>query len=711
MMKKEALRQLKPLILILQFNEININVNSLEHKYNLNIEDNIGIKKYKLICKDFKIKCREIMIKKKDLKKLPYPCIFIQNNEEMHIIINYQEDSIIYLDLDDEKPKALSMDDFEKIWSGKIILFKKKGFISEEEKFGYAWFLKAIFKYKSALIQVLISYFIIQIIGLFTPVFIQFILDKVLTTGNTSTLYVLTALISFALIFEMILSLAKDYVFHFTTNRIDMMLNSKLIKHLFALPLAYFEKRRVGDTVARVREVENIRSFLTGTPLLAVLDALFVFVYIVIMFFYSKTLSYIILAIVPLIVVIYAFATPIFKKRLDKKYYDGAELQSFIVESMNGIHTIKAFALEPKMDEKWEDIAAEYVNTSFKTKKLVYTINDTVSFLQKIQDIIVIAVGAILVIERKLTIGELVAFRMIASRITSPLLRFVQMWQDYQQMSLSINRVSDIFLNPIEYKDEESSSMELPNLKGNIRFENVDFRYQVNQPLVLKNITFEIYPNQIIGVIGRSGSGKSTLSKLLQRLYVPEGGKIYFDDIDTSVINPSWLRRQIGVVLQENFIFNGTVKENIAITNPSADFEIIQRVSKISGAHDFIMGLEKGYNTLIGEKGVGISGGQKQRLAIARALVSDPRILIFDEATSALDYESERIIQNNLKLICKGRTVIIIAHRLSTLKDCDYIMSIDKGKIIEFDKPGNLLTQEKSFYKYLMEQQGGIKHV
>lgn len=710
-MKDNVIRELKPLIVILQFNEINVNINSLIHKYNLDTVNSMSLKTYKLICKDFKLKCKEVLINSKDLKNLTYPCIFTQDDGIMQIIINYQEDSIIYLDMNDEKPKLMTISDFDALTSKKIILFKKKGFMSEQEKFGFAWFVNAIFKYKSALIQVLISYFIIQIIGLFTPVFIQFILDKVLTTGNTSTLYVLTALISFALIFEMILSLAKDYVFHFTTNRIDMMLNSKLIKHLFALPLAYFEKRRVGDTVARVREVENIRSFLTGTPLMAILDAIFVFVYIIIMFFYSKTLSYIILAIVPLIVIIYAFATPVFKKRLDKKYYDGAELQSFIVESMNGIHTIKAFALEPKMDERWEDIAAEYVNTSFKTNKLVFSINDIVSFLQKIQDIIVIAVGAILVIDRKLTIGELVAFRMIASRITSPLLRFVQMWQDYQQMSLSVKRVSDIFMNPIEYEAEETSSMELPNLKGNIKFEKVDFRYQVNQPLVLKNITFEICPNQIIGVIGRSGSGKSTLSKLLQRLYVPEGGKIYFDDIDTSVIDPSWLRRQIGVVLQENFIFNGTVKENIAITSPTSDFEFIQRVCKVSGAHEFIMGLEKGYNTLIGEKGVGLSGGQKQRLAIARALVNDPRILIFDEATSALDYESERIIQNNLKLICEGRTVIIIAHRLSTLKDCDYIMSIDKGEMIEFDKPESLLKEKDSFYKYLMEQQGGVKNV
>lgn len=706
-MTDDNLRNLKPLLLILKFHQVNVNVNRLVHTYNLN-EKTIDRNTYKKICKDLHIKCKAYTCKIKDLAKISYPAVFIQYDGFMNIVIKIQDDQLIYLDMQDEQPKTMTLSAFREIWTGGILQFKKQGFLQPEEKFGFMWFLKVILKYKSALIQVLIAYFIIQMIGLSVPIFIQFILDKVLTSANIATLSVLSVLISVALLFELILTLAKDYVFHFTTNRIDMILNSKIIRHLFALPLAYFENRRVGDTVARVREVENIRSFLTGTPLVALLDVLFVFVYIIIMFFYSSLLSFVILAIVPLIVIIYAFVTPVFRKQLDQKYYDGAELQSFIVESMNGIHTIKAFALEPKMDEKWEDIAAEYIHTSFKTSKLVFITNDVVSFLQKFQDIIVIALGAVLVIERKMTIGELVAFRMIASRITSPLLRFVQMWQDFQQMSLSVRRVSDIFLHPMEYSDEAYTTMDLPDLKGSIRFEHVDFRYQIQQPLVLKDITFTIHPDQIIGVIGRSGSGKSTLSKLMQRLYVPENGKIFFDDIDTSTIDPTWLRQQIGVVLQENFIFNGTVKENIAVSDASIDFETVEKISKIAGAHEFIMKLEKGYNTIIGEKGVGLSGGQKQRLAIARALITNPSILIFDEATSALDYESERIIQKHLQTICRGRTVIIIAHRLSTLKDCDYIMSIDNGSLIEFDKPSNLLKEQDSFYRYLMQQQGGM---
>lgn len=703
-MNIENIKNAKAFLLILQYNEIAVNPKTLFHRYQC--EDEVSEKDIKLICKDLEIKCKCTRIKRKHIEKLPCPFLYRNHEGEYNIVIKADETQVLTLSVDQDQPKLFSMEDFAHVWDGTVFLFKKK-VAKGEEKFGFSWFFKTILFYKSALIQVLLAYFIIQIVGLSTPIFIQFILDKVLTTGNMSTLIVLSSLLIFALTFELILTLAKDYVFHFTTNRMDMILNSKLIRHLFSLPLAYFERRRIGDTIARVREIENIRTFLTGTPLMSVLDALFVLIYVVIMFFYSTQLSFIVLAIVPCIVIIYAFATPIFKKRLDEKFYHGAALQSFMVESMNGIHTIKSFALEPKKEREWEELAASFTDVSFRTKKLVYLINDVVSYLQKVQDIVILAVGSYLVIQRSLSVGELVAFRMIASKITSPLLRFVQMWQDYQQMRLSVERVGDIFENPVEYQDRALSGVQLPNLQGNIRFENVGFRYDIRQPLVLHDMSFEISVNQIIGIIGRSGSGKSTLSKLIQRLYIPEQGKIYIDDVDISRADPFWLRQQIGVVLQENFIFSDTVKGNIAINHPTATYEEVERVSKLAGAHEFIVQLDKGYDTLIGEDGMGLSGGQKQRLAIARALLNNPRIMIFDEATSALDYESERIIQENLREICQGRTVIIIAHRLSTLKECDMIMSLDKGNVIEYDKPSSLLQQEHSFYRYLMEQQKG----
>lgn len=702
-------RDLKALLILLKFNEINVNEDSLIHMFALDSKERITTDDYRYICKKLKVKCSCKNIKYDQLKELVTPLIYIDNSGDYNIIINIKDDKIFTLNLDSDRTIAFSKEEFNKQWSGKIVLIKKKGFIEGETKFGFRWFAAVIVKFKRIFIQILLAYLILQIIGLFNPMFIQVIIDKVLSTNNTSTLVVLSLALAFSLIIELVLSLAKDYIFNHTTSRIDMMLNSKIVNHLFRLPLAYFENRRVGDTIARVREVENIRRFLTGSPLTAILDLIFIIVYVVIMFFYSSKLSFVVLAIVPIIALIYAFVTPIFKKRLDEKFYTGAEVQSFLVEAMTGIHSIKSFALEPKMEKKWEDLAAEYTKVGFKTSKLVFCVNDTVDFIQKIQDMLIVALGAVLVMNRDMSVGELVAFRIISSKITTPILRFVQMWQDYQQTSLSVKRISDIFINPVE-SNEDSGNLELPNIDGTIQFDNVVFRYKIDQAPVIKNISFTIESGKTIGVIGRSGSGKSTISKLIQRLYIPEEGKIYIDNIDVANVNPFWLRRQIGVVLQESFIFNGTIKENIAINKPNADFREIVNSAKISGAHEFIVKLQKGYDTLIGEKGVGLSGGQKQRVAIARALLTNPRILIFDEATSALDYESESIIQENLEEICKGRTVIIIAHRLSTIKNSDLIMTVDNGRIIEYGEPRELLKNEKSFYRYLLAQQGGWKN-
>ena len=703
---EKLMLDLRAFIIMLNYNEVNVNVESLIHQFALDTKERLEIDDILYMCKQLKVKCKSKKLDRNKFEGIPTPYIYQTKDGGYNIVVNIKDDKVIILDALENKPKALDRKDFISQWNGNIILIKKKGLMSSEEKFGFKWFLNVMVKFKGILVQVLLAYFVLQIIGLLNPLFIQVIIDKVLSTNNKSTLYVLSGGLVIALVLEMALSLAKDYVFTHTTSRIDMMLNSKLVKHLFRLPLAYFENRRVGDTIARVREVENIRAFLTGTPLTSILDMMFVIVYVVIMFFYSSTLSFIVLSIVPIIAIIYGFVTPVFKKRLDEKFYTGSEVQSFMVESMTGIHTIKSFSLEPKMEKKWEDLSAEYTKTGFKTSKLVFSVNNIISFLQKIQDVLVVTVGATLVMSRKITVGELVAFRMISSKVSGPILRFVKLWQDYQQTSLSVKRISDIFMNPTE-STNNSNSLELPNIQGKITFENVVFRYKMDQAPVIRKISFNIPPGKVIGIIGRSGSGKSTISKLVQRLYIPEEGKIYVDNIDISTVNPFWLRRQIGVVLQENFLFSGTVKENIAINKPNADFKEILRVAQIAGAHEFIVKLQQGYDTVIGEKGVGLSGGQKQRLAIARALLTNPKILIFDEATSALDYESEAIIQENLKEICKGRTVLIIAHRLSTINNADYIMSVDKGNIIEYGAPRDLLRNKNSFYRYLMEKQRG----
>ena len=388
---------------------------------------------------------------------------------------------------------------------------------------------------------------------------------------------------------------------------------------------------------------------------------------------------------------------------MDEKFETGANTQSFLVESITGVQTVKSYALEPKFEKKWSDLQSDYVKASYKTSMVSATAGTTGQFIQKVFDLLILFFGAKAVMDGNFTVGQLVAFRMLSGRVSGPVLRLVQLWQEYQQASLSVKRIGDIFnTTPEPILNANQTSM--PRIQGKIVFDQVHFRYNPKGGEVIKGMSFTVEPGTIVGVVGRSGSGKSTISKLIQRLYLPEGGKISVDGMDLSLVNPAMLRRQIGVVLQENFMFNGTVAENISIHMPTASMEQIIHCAKIAGAHNFILELPNGYDTIIGEKGMGLSGGQKQRVAIARAILANPRILIFDEATSALDYESESIIQNNLKEICKGRTVLIIAHRLSTLKDAQKIMVIEKGTLAEYDTHENLM-QQKGLYYYLYNQQ------
>lgn len=604
------------------------------------------------------------------------------------------------------KPELITLDKFIEIWNGTAIFLKHRKQTYNDLKFGIKWFIPTIIKYKSDLIQVLVAIFIFQILGIFSPIMTQVVIDKVLVHNSLSTLNVLAIGLLIISIFEFILGIAKTYVFTNTTNKIDVILGARLFEHLIKLPLAYFEARRVGDTIARVKELENIRRFLTGTPLTSILDVLFIFVYLVVMMFYSPSLTGIVLASMPIFIILSAVATPMFKKSLDEKFNAGAESQSYLVEAVTGINTIKAFAIENIVQRHWESLQAKYTSIGFKTSILSGNVSAIGQFIQKTFDLLILWYGAHLVIYGQLSVGQLIAFRMLAGRVSGPVLRLVQIWQDFQQSSISIERIGDIFNTKPEIASNQTRTR-LPQVKGNIKFENVVFRYKLDLPEVIRNVTFNIEPGKTIGIVGKSGSGKSTIAKLIQRIYIPELGKILIDGVNIAIADPNWLRRQIGVVLQENFLFNMSIKENIAIHNPSASIESVMNAAQIAGAHEFILELSEGYDTMVGEKGVGLSGGQKQRIAIARALLNNPRILIFDEATSALDYESERIIQNNMQKICMGRTVLIIAHRLSTLKGADMIMSIDRGQLVEYGKPEDLLKRN-GLFRYLHLQQEGI---
>lgn len=652
----------------------------------------------------FRVSAGKIKIKK--IEKTTIPTIAKLKDGSYLLLVNHQKDKWVILNPLKGTPETIDEASLFDMLAGWVIIIGKRKADFENngnQKFGFRWFMPTIFKFKKQFICVLIAVFVIQILGILTPLMTQVVVDKVLSHHAMNTLYTIAVGIFIVYVYELLISLCRSYLFVHTTNRIDVMLSARLFHHLFGLPLKYFESRRVGETVARVRELDQIRSFLTGTPISSLIDAVFVVVYIVVLFLYSVPLTLMVLASLPMFAILSLIITPLFKKRLDEKFETGAKAQSFLVESVNGIHTVKAFALESSFEDKWGDLQSDYVKAGYKTSMISQTSGTIANFIQHVVDLVVLVYGAKTVIDGNLSIGQLVAFRMLAGRVSGPVLRLVQLWQEYQQASLSVKRIGDIFNSPVERKSDNALQT-LPTLKGRIKFENVRFRYRMDASDVLHGISFEIKENKVIGLVGRSGSGKSTISKLVQRLYIPQSGRISIDGMDVSLMDPQMLRRQIGVVLQENFMFNGTVAENISIHCPNVTIDRIMETAKIAGAHDFIMELEEGYDTIIGEKGVSLSGGQKQRIAIARAIINNPRILIFDEATSALDYESESIIQRNLKEICENRTVLIIAHRLSTLAAADEIMVIDRGELKESGSHEELMKQD-GLYAYLYNQQ------
>ena len=691
------------LMIILKMLEVRFDGRHIEERFKESTDTDVEIIK---AAKELGLRVKLTIFKEKVISRLTVPVILKKKDGAYFLVLRKQGDSWLILDPAKKNPEKISDEDLRDKINGDCIIIGKKSAgneLSSDKRFGFRWFLPTIFKYKKQFISVLLAAFVIQVLGIVTPLMTQAVVDKVLTHRAMNTLYTVAVGIFIVYVYELIIGLCRAVLFVHTTSRIDVILSARLVRHLFSLPLKYFENRRTGETVARVRELDHIRSFLTGTPLSSMIDGMFIVVYIFVMFFYSTKLTWIVIASLPVFALLSLIITPLFKRSLDKKFEAGAASQSFLVESVNGIQTIKSFALEERFEGKWGSLQAEYVKAGYNTSIVAQTSNAVAGFIRNIVDLAILVLGAKAVIDGQLSIGQLVAFRMLSGRVSGPVLRLVQLWQEYQQADLSVKRIGDIFNTPAEFKTDSVISS-LSGFEGKIRFDNVRFRYRTDSSDVLHGISFELKENRIYGLVGRSGSGKSTISKLVQRLYIPQSGKITIDGMDIALISPVVLRRQIGVVLQENFMFNGTVAENISIHCPGVSFERIVEVCKTAGAHDFIMELDKGYDTVIGEKGVSLSGGQKQRIAIARAIINDPKILIFDEATSALDYESESIIQNNLKEICKGRTVLIIAHRLSTLSVADEILVIDKGNLMESGTHNSLLAAN-GLYAHLYNSQ------
>jgi subfamily B ATP-binding cassette protein HlyB/CyaB len=641
------------------------------------------------------------------LARTPLPAIAGLRDGGFMVVAKAGDDKVLVQSPRDLRPALMTEAELSAIWDGELILMTRRAGLSDiTRRFDITWFLGAIHKYRHLLGEVLIASFFLQLFGLISPMFFQVVIDKVLVHRSLSTLDVLVLGLVTISMFETVLGILRTYLFAHTTNRIDVELGARLFRHLLALPMAYFQARRVGDSVARVRELENIRNFLTSSALTLAIDLLFTSVFLAVMYAYSPSLTWIVLGSFPLYIAISAGVTPLFRRRLDEKFKRGAENQAFLVESVTGIETLKAMAVEPQMQRRWEEQLAGYVAASFRVLSLGNTASQIVQFISKIVTSAILYFGARLVIGGEMSVGELVAFNLLASRVSSPVLRLAQVWQDFHQARLSVLRLGDI-LNTTAEPTYSTGRTLLPAIRGNVSFEHVTFRYRIDGVEVLRDVSFDVPAGQMVGIVGPSGSGKSTFAKLVQRLYVPESGRVSIDGMDLSLVDPAWLRRQIGVVLQENVLFNRSVRDNIALADPAMQMDRVIAAATLAGAHDFILELPEGYDTIVGERGSTLSGGQRQRIAIARALTADPRILIYDEATSALDYESERIIQHNMKEIAKGRTVLIIAHRLSTVRAADRIVTLERGRLVE-DGTHEALLKTGGRYATLHRMQGGL---
>lgn len=608
-----------------------------------------------------------------------------------------------------EPPAILRLADFLATWTGELIfLTSKASFAGEVAQFDFTWFIPAVVKYRRLLAEVLLISLVLQLIGLVTPLFFQVVMDKVLVNHAMKTLNVIAIGLICATLFEAVLTGIRTWVFAHTSSKIDVELGARLFRHLLNLPLAYFETRRVGDSVARIRELESIRSFLTGNAMTLVLDLLFSFIFLGVMLWYSVWLTLIVVASIPIYITLSVLFTPVIRERLNDKFNKGAENQSFLVETLSGMGTVKAMALEPRWIGKWEKQLAAYVSAGLSATNVSTIAGGGVTLVSKLVTACIMWMGATLVIDHKMTVGELIAFNMLSGQVASPILRLAQLWNEFQQVGISMSRLGDILNARTEVAGQKTR---IPRIEGAIEFDQVSFRYRPDAPDVIRGVNLKIAPGEVIGIVGRSGSGKSTLTKLVQRLYVPDRGRVMVDGQDIAIIDTASLRQQIGVVLQENTLFNRSIRDNIALSNPVLPIESIIEAAKLAGAHEFICELPEGYDTHVGEHGTGLSGGQRQRIAIARALISNPRVLIFDEATSALDYESEKIVQDNMRSICRGRTVLIIAHRLSAVREANRIIVMERGQIAEEGVHAELIRRPDGIYAHLYRLQMGAVEI
>lgn len=625
------------------------------------------------------------------LAELPQPAIVVTRDGHFAVLAAVADGQILYHDPREDSPESLSYEAFAQRWTGEAVLLAEGAQAAGRTRFTLAWFADAILRFRRSFSEVMLASVALQLLALASPLLFQMVIDKVLVHRAMATLLVVCTGMGGLIVFDTLIRAVRGYILFHTTSRIDVELGARLYRHLLSLPLGYFLSRRVGDTLSRVRELENIREFITSSAITLLIDLVFAAVFMVAMFMYSAKLSAIVVASLVGYVLISVISTPVLKRRLDEKFDRGAEVNSFLIESIHGVEAVKGMAVEPLQQHRWEHRLAGYVKSSFAVEQLGLLVGGGVQAISKFGALLILYFGAIEVMEGRMTIGQLVAFNMLASQVAAPILRIAELWQRFQQMRLSVQRLGDILDASPEVTGTSQAAM--PRLRGGIEMKNVSFRYKPDSKDVLSQVDLVVAPGQMIGIVGESGSGKSTLAKLVLRFYLPTGGQVLIDGIDIATIDPSSLRSQVGVVAQENMLFMGSVRDNIAFGYPHASMNEVIEAAKLAGAHEFIINLPAGYDTQVEERGSNFSGGQRQRIAIARALLRNPSLLIFDEATSALDLETEQIIQRNLQQIASGRTMLIIAHRLSSVRRCDLIVTIENGRIVESGSHDHLLAR------------------
>lgn len=656
-----------------------------------------------------KLKCEIIRPTEDELREISIPAIARMVDGSYVVIANNNEEAIYLVDVRVQKTIALPQKKFIEAWTGEVMVFSTAyNWTYFKKKYNLPWFFRVLEHYKRPLEEVLLAAFFLQLMGIGMPLITQVIIDKVIGNQGFSTLTVIGCAMVLFFLMQAMLTGLRTYLLNHTTVKLDAILGTRLFRHLISLPLPYYQSRRVGDTLMRVSALNSIREFITGTALMTILDVLFSVVFIIFMLWYSVPLTFIALAVVPLYIVQNVWAIPIIKRKLDAMWRTGAANNAFMVEAVTNIETIKALAVEPQFNHKWEKLLARYVSTTFDNTRFRLAISSFSSMLQSIVSLCILWYGGHLVMDGYFTLGQLIAFQMISAQALGPMTKLLTMWPNVQQVGLSLERIGDILNSSIEPVLMDMGKR-TDRLDGKIELKDVQFRYRPDTELVLNHVDLTINPGEKVGIVGRSGSGKSTLANVVQYLYRPEGGEIFFDGQPVKELNISWLRSQIGVVMQENYLFDSSVRDNIVVNRPDAPMDEVIRVAKLAGANDFILELKEGYDTKVGERGAALSGGQRQRIAIARALVDNPPILIFDEATSALDYESERTIMENMEQIGMNRTMLIIAHRLSTVRKCDKIVVVDKGVIVEYGTHDELMQKKGSYYSLYKQQEGAHK--